>query len=88
MAKNQTRDLAEELQKGTRDGRFMQLAPDWHLEHNPPPYERESWPTYPQVDRHSERAEVKLPGTAGDLHYQARMAGGGYVDARPCGCGH
>ena len=53
MAVNVSRSMNEELEQGLRDGKYMQLAPGWGVNSNPP-VERLSWPTYRQVEKHDD----------------------------------
>lgn len=53
MAVNTSRDMRQELEQGIRDGKYMQLSPDWGVCANPS-VEKLSWPTYQRVERHAE----------------------------------
>lgn len=51
MAVNESRSMNAELQQGLIDGRYIQLAPNWSVNANPPT-ERMEWPTYQRAERH------------------------------------
>lgn len=52
MAVNNSRNMGESLIQGMRDGRYMQLNPDWDGPLSDYHAERTSWPTYQSVERH------------------------------------
>jgi len=60
MAVNESRSMIAELNQGLLDGRYMQLAPNWSVDENPPT-ERMDWPTYRQVDRHQTENVRQVP---------------------------
>lgn len=56
MAQNRTRDLNAELQQGTIDGSYIQLAPNRGGVVGDPGFDKVSWPSYRQ-------AEMNVPPT-------------------------
>jgi hypothetical protein len=50
--KNQSRSMDAEFAQGTVDETYMQLTPDRGGVVENPPYDRMTWPTYGQAERH------------------------------------
>lgn len=71
MAVNESRSMTAELQQGIIDGTYMQMAPNWSTEANPPT-ERMDWPTYGQVERHTHSNVQQVPHVTNEIISQAR----------------
>jgi hypothetical protein len=86
MAKNETRSMNAELHQGLIDGRYMQLAPGWSLDQNPPQTERLDWPTYEQVENHRTPGTFRVvPSTDNTLIQTAKQRHGVFLSAHPQG---
>jgi hypothetical protein len=53
MAVNSSRSMVSDFHQGVIDNTYMQLTPDRGNVDNPP-FERMTWPTYRQVERHED----------------------------------